>query len=66
MSESGCSCSTEMSKSAEDMIRDLINLIAVYKKEEMQDVTTRIEVNTAEILSAKLEEIAKKVGEICN
>jgi len=48
------------------MIRDLINLIAVYKEEEMQDVTTRIEVNTAEILSAKLEEIAKKVGEICN
>ena len=48
------------------MIRDLINLIAVYKEEEMQDVTTRIEVNTAEILSAKLEEIAKKIGEICN
>ena len=36
------------------------------KEEEMQDVTTRIEVNTAEILSAKLEEVAKKVGEICN
>ncbi|MBT4805467.1 hypothetical protein HON71_04815 [Candidatus Woesearchaeota archaeon] len=59
-------CSTDCTKSAEDMIRDLINLIAVYKEEEMQDVTTRIEVNTAEILSAKLEEIAKKVGEICN
>ena len=52
MSESNCGCSTDCTKSAEDMIRDLINLIAVYKEEEMQDVTTRIEVNTAEILSA--------------
>ena len=60
-----CGCSTDCTKSAEDLIRDLINLIAVYKEEEMQDVTTRIEVNTAEILSAKLEEIAKKVGKIC-
>ena len=61
-----CGYSTDCTKSAEDMIRDLVNLIAVYKEEEMQDVTTRIEVNTAEILSAKLEEIAQKVGEICN
>jgi hypothetical protein len=65
MGESNCGCSTDCTKSAEDLIRDLINLIQVYKEEEMQDVTTRIEANTAEILTAKLEEIAKKVGEIC-
>ena len=66
MGESRCGCSSGCTKSAEDLVRDLINLIAVYKDEETQDVTTRIEANTAEILSAKLEEIAKKVGEICD
>lgn len=60
-----CSCSVEESKGAEDLIRDLINLIKVYKEEEKQDVTTRIDPDTAEILAAKLEEVAKKVGEIC-
>jgi hypothetical protein len=58
----GCCCSGEETKSAEDMIRDLINLIAVYKEEELEGVTTKIEPNTAEILSAKLKEIAEKMG----
>ena len=61
----GCCCSNEESKSAEDMIRDLINLIAVYKEEELEGVTTRVDSDTAEILTAKLNEIAKKVGNVC-
>ncbi len=52
-------------KNAEDLIRDLINLIAVYKKEEMQDATTRIDPKTAKELVAKLEKIAKAVGSAC-
>lgn len=52
-------------KNAEDLIRDLINLITVYKKEEMQDVTTRIDPKTAKELVAKLEKIAKVVGLAC-
>lgn len=62
----GCSCcSISGSRSAEDLIRDLINLINVYKNEEAEDVTTRIDPATAKELAAKLEEIAKKVGTIC-
>lgn len=60
-----CCCSTGATKSAEDLIRDLINLINVYKKEETQDVSTRIEPKTAKELVNKLEQIAKKVGNIC-
>jgi len=60
-----CACGIEETRNAEDMIRDLVNLINVYKEEEMQDVTTKIEPNTAAELVAKLEELAKKVGEIC-
>jgi hypothetical protein len=63
--ECGCCCSNEESKSAEDLIRDLISLIAVYKEEEREGVTTRIGSDTAEILTAKLNEIAKKVGDVC-
>ena len=63
--ECGCCCSNEGSKSAEDMVRDLINLVAVYKEEEKESVTTRIDSDTAEILTAKLKELAEKVGEIC-
>ncbi len=63
--ECGCCCSPKDSVSAEDMIREIVNLIAVYKEEEMEDVTTRIDPDTAEILTAKLGELAKKVGEIC-
>ncbi len=63
---SGCSCcSVSGSRSAEDLIRDLVNLINVYKNEEMEDVTTRIDPATAKELVKKLEELAKKVGDIC-
>lgn len=63
---SGCSCcSISGSRSAEDQIRDLVNLINVYKNEEMEDVTTRIDPATAKELVKKLEELAKKVGDIC-
>ena len=44
---------------ATELLRDLINLIAVYKKEEMQDVTTRIDPDTADELAKKLEQLAK-------
>ena len=42
-------------------VRDLINLINVYKEEEKQDVTTRIDPATAEELVAKLEELVKEL-----
>ena len=61
----GCCCSNEDSKTAEDLVRDLINLVAVYKEEEKEGVTTRIDSDTAEILTAKLKEIAKKIGDVC-
>lgn len=60
-----CSCSSAGTKLAEDMVRDLINLISVYKEEEKEGVSTRIDPETAEELVKKLEKIAKKVGEIC-
>ena len=60
----GC-CSEEGTKSAEDSIRDVVNLINVYKEEEKEGVTTRIDPATADELVAKLEELAKKVGGIC-
>ena len=60
-----CGCSIEETKRAEDLIRDLINLVCVYKEEEKQDVTTKIDPDTAEELNAKLEELAKKVGDVC-
>jgi len=59
---SGCS---EKTKSAEDLIRDIINLISVYKEEEKEGVSTRIDPETAKELVAKLEEVAKAVGGIC-
>ena len=43
---------------ATELLRDLMNLIAVYKKEEMQDVTTRIDPDTADELTKKLEQLA--------
>lgn len=42
-----------------EILRDVLNLIAVYKKEEMQDVTTRIDPDTADELTKKLEQLAK-------
>ncbi len=49
----------------EDEIRDLINLISVWKGEEVQDVTTRIEPKTAKVLVSKLSKLARDVGEYC-
>ncbi len=60
-----CGCSIKESKKAEDLIRDLVNLINVYKEEEKQDVTTRIDPATAAELVAKLKGLAKKIGDIC-
>lgn len=61
----GCGCSPKGPKSAEDLIRDLINLVAVYREEEKEDVTTRIDPATAKELTKKLEELAKKIGSDC-
>jgi len=44
---------------ATELLREVINLIAVYKKEEMQDVTTRIDPDTADELTKKLQLLAK-------
>jgi len=44
---------------ATEILRDVINLIAVYKEEEIQDVTTRIDPDTADELVKKLEQLAK-------
>ena len=62
--EESC-CSPEATKSAEDLIRDLVNMISVMKEEEKEGVTTRVDPEAANELTAKLEELAKKVGEIC-
>lgn len=62
--ECGC-CSPEATKSAEDMVRDLVNMVNVMKEEEMEGVTTKIQPEAADELVAKLEELAKKVAEIC-
>lgn len=58
-------CSPEATKSAEDMVRDLVNMVNVMKEEEMEGVTTKIQPEAADELVAKLEELAKKVAEIC-
>ena len=60
-----CTSCESCTKGAEDVIRDLINDIAVMKAEELEGVTTKISPDAAEILTAKLEQLAKKVGEIC-
>ncbi len=44
---------------AAEILRDVINLIAVYKKEAKRDATTRIDPDTADELIAKLEQLAK-------
>ncbi len=58
-------CSPEATKSAEDMVRDLVNMVNVMKEEEVEGVTTRVQPEAADELVAKLEELAKKVSEIC-
>lgn len=44
---------------ATELLRDTVNLIAVYKKEAKRDVTTRIDPDTADELMEKLEQLAK-------
>jgi len=44
---------------ATELLRDTINLIAVYKKEAKRDVTTRIDPDTADELMEKLGQLAK-------
>ncbi len=44
---------------ATELLRDTINLIAVYKKEAKRDVTTRIDPDTADELMEKLEQVGK-------
>jgi hypothetical protein len=56
----------EASKSAEDMVRDLVNMVNVMKEEEVEGVTTKVQPEAADELVAKLEELAKKVAEICS
>ena len=46
---------------ATELLRELKNMIAVYKKEEMRDVSTRIDPDTADELLEKLEKIAKSL-----
>ena len=44
---------------ATELLREVINLIAVYKKEELQDVSPSIDPETADELIKKLEQLAK-------
>tara|TARA_Y100000310_G_scaffold344281_1_gene456197 strand:- start:2862 stop:3137 length:276 start_codon:yes stop_codon:yes gene_type:complete len=69
--ESSCSPEEECApkeeeKSGPDMIRDIINFIAVKKEEEKEGTTTCIDPETAEKLSCMLEELAKKAAECCS
>ena len=63
--EKECCCSEEATKSAEDMVRDLVNMVNVMKEEEVEGVTTKVQPEAADELVGKLEELAKKVAEIC-
>lgn len=51
-------------KGAENKIRDLINLVQVYNTEEEPEEGKKIEDDAAKDLKAKLQEIAKIIGEI--
>ncbi|MBU0457004.1 MAG: hypothetical protein ABH824_02265 [Nanoarchaeota archaeon] len=62
MGEGCCSCDCH---GPEDKIRDLINLINVYKEEEKEGVTTKIDPKTAKELVKELEKLAVIVGNIC-
>lgn len=46
---------------AVELLRETMNLIAVYKKEAMRDVTTRIDPDTADELMEKLQQVAKSL-----
>ena len=51
-------------KSAENAIRDLINLVEVRNLEEVEGATKKIENSAAKELKKKLRSLAKKVGRI--
>ncbi|MBI2666736.1 hypothetical protein HYX13_03940 [Candidatus Woesearchaeota archaeon] len=51
-------------KDVENKIRDLVNWIAVKQLEEVQDVTSKIEPQTAKELSEKLSALAVLVGNL--
>ncbi|MEW5896684.1 MAG: hypothetical protein AB1668_03265 [Nanoarchaeota archaeon] len=57
-----CCCSVSP---AENKVRDIINLMNVYKSEEVEGVSTKIEPDTAEELVAELEELAELIGQAC-
>lgn len=44
---------------ATEILREIMNLIAVYKREAKRDATTRIDPDTADELTEKLEQLAK-------
>jgi hypothetical protein len=46
---------------AVELLRETMNLIAVYKKEAMRDATTRIDPDTADELMEKLQQVAKSL-----
>lgn len=49
---------------AENMIRDIINMVNVMKEEEVLGTSTKIQAGAAEQIVGKLEELAKLVGEV--
>jgi len=49
---------------AENKIRDLINLVAVYSKEEEEGEGSKIDSDAALELKNKLQELAKVIGKI--
>lgn len=49
-------------QAAEDKIRDIINLIAVYNEEELEGGTKKIEDAVAAELKEKLQELAQTIG----
>ena len=53
----------EEEKSGPDVIRDILNFVAVKKEEEKEGATTCIDPETAEKLSGMLECLAKKAAE---
>ena len=56
----------EEEKSGPDIIRDILNFVAVKKEEEKEGATTCIDPETADELACKLECLAKKAAECCD
>lgn len=51
-------------KEIEDSIRDIINWVKVWNLEEIEGGTKKIEDSVVEELREKLEDVARKVGDI--